>query len=112
MRFDGGALRRERKAIEVPLDTLAAVSGVSGCWLSKIERGAVEPSAEIVRRLQAGMTMLQGIVMHVAPLRLNLSDVSGIRALIEKMERGAVPSTRPTPTPERLADHGSQTQTA
>lgn len=94
MPFDGSELRRERNALDVPLDTLAAIAGISGCWLSKIERGVVEADGSTVLRLNAAMTALQNLAMHVEPLKLDFSQVSALRKLIDRMEQTAEPSNR------------------
>lgn len=87
--FSGAELRRERKALSVPLDTVAIIAGVSSVTVSRVERGLLVPSAETIRRLLATMKLLQELAMTVSPLRIDFRDAGLLREAIDKMEHEA-----------------------
>ena len=47
----GEIIRRQRELAELPMRQLAAMAGISGPYLSQIERGLRDPSAEVLESL-------------------------------------------------------------
>jgi transcriptional regulator with XRE-family HTH domain len=47
----GEIIRRQRELAELPMRQLAAMAGISGPYLSQIERGLRDPSAEVLDAL-------------------------------------------------------------
>jgi transcriptional regulator with XRE-family HTH domain len=56
----GLAIRAERVRRSLSGETVAARAGISRNWLSKVERGTVTPSVEIVRRLALALGVSAG----------------------------------------------------
>ena len=53
----GGFIRAQREAAQVSLRQLAALAGVSNPYLSQIERGLRNPSAEVLTQIAKGLRM-------------------------------------------------------
>ena len=64
-------LRRRRLALGIPLGELARAVGRSTATLSRIERGQIRPSYELVQRIVAHLELREG----VATPRLTIADV-------------------------------------
>lgn len=51
----GELIRRQRELAALPMRQLAAMSGISGPYLSQIENGLRAPSDQVIRNLAAAM---------------------------------------------------------
>ena len=51
----GEIIRRQRELAELPMRQLAAMAGISGPYLSQIERGLRDPSAEVLESLAVSL---------------------------------------------------------
>ena len=65
------ALRRRRLALGIPLRDLARAVGLSDATLSRVERGQIRPSYELVERIDAFLQQREGLVTS----RLTVADV-------------------------------------
>ncbi len=56
-------IRKRRRALGLPLSALAQAIGRSDATLSRIERGQIRPSYELVRRIEAYLDEQEGALM-------------------------------------------------
>jgi predicted transcriptional regulator len=56
-------IRKRRRALGLPLSSLAQAIGRSDATLSRIERGQIRPSYEVVRRIEAYLDAREGALM-------------------------------------------------
>ena len=56
-------IRKRRRALGLPLSALAQAIGRSDATLSRIERGQIRPSYELVRRIEAYLNEQEGALM-------------------------------------------------
>jgi transcriptional regulator with XRE-family HTH domain len=89
MPFDGAGLRRERAALDLTLDTLSAITHVSNCSLSKLERGLWEPSGAVARRIMGAMTALQCLQMKYGEVKLDFRQVAWLKKALSDMNAAA-----------------------
>jgi transcriptional regulator with XRE-family HTH domain len=79
----GDIIRRQRELAELPMRQLAAMVGISGPYLSQIERGLRAPSEQVLtaiaKNLQTSATALHDQAEAIAPTTPAPAVVAAIR---------------------------------
>lgn len=81
------SLRTKRLELDVPIDVLAALSGVPASTLSLADRGTKDLPIDRFRQVDATLNELRELVAFHAPVPISWRDVSAIRDLIDHMRR-------------------------
>ena len=67
-KVNGASVASLRKALGIPQNSLAARAGITPPFLSQIEHGARQPSADTMRKLADGLGVPLDAISHVVPI--------------------------------------------
>jgi len=79
----GEYIREQRNAAQMSLRQLAKSAGVSNPYLSQVERGLRNPSAEILTRIASALR-ISAETLYVRAGLLEAHDASGVRTAIAR----------------------------
>ncbi len=79
----GEYIREQRNAAQMSLRQLAKSAGVSNPYLSQVERGLRNPSAEILTQIAAALR-ISAETLYVRAGLLEANDASGVRTAIAR----------------------------
>ena len=114
----GAYIREQRETAEVSLRQLAKASGVSNPYLSQVERGLRNPSAEILGqiakalRISAETLYVRAGLLDEHPATISVGEAIAADPLLTDRQRGVLveiyssfqaenAASRPTETPKR-----------
>jgi transcriptional regulator with XRE-family HTH domain len=88
----GHAIRQERKRLELPLKTLAHLSGISASTLCGYELGSGLLRDAVRERITEALERVERVRVVVLPAKLDFSDVTALKEAISAYESGAFAS--------------------
>jgi transcriptional regulator with XRE-family HTH domain len=92
----GQYIRKQRESSRLSLRSLAGLTGISGPYLSQVERGLRKPSAEILQGIAKGLRVsaetlyVQAGILEDRPVPDVVSTIMGDPSITEKQKQALV----------------------